>query len=119
MFLLRGILLKHEPDTFNYATFVALNLETLAGEASLYEELGVDSGANDKEIKWLFGEILPPKGGWWWFVNSTSYTSPRNYEFCGQHVVGTMQLFVSPSLMQNSIHSPHQPQAWTLIDLNI
>ncbi len=31
---------------------------TLAGEASLYEELGVDSGANDKEIK-LLGEILP------------------------------------------------------------
>ena len=53
--MLRGILLKHELfDIFNYATFVAL-----AGEASLYEELGVDSGANDKEIKFRDDEKNP------------------------------------------------------------
>jgi len=38
------------------ATFVAL-----AGEASLYEELGVDSGANDKEIKFRDRKKILPR----------------------------------------------------------
>ena len=115
MFLLRGILLKHEPDTFNYATFVAIKSWNAVSRwsISLWRARRRQRCQRQRD-QVTFRWNPPTKGGWWWFVNgrvdwvfimtSTSYTSPRIV-----WVLLAPQLFVSPSLMQNSIHSPHQP----------